>query len=103
QPCNGLEFYVTDRNAIKPLELALDIIATLMKLWPEEFDWDVHYHGTSIPLNKMWDGRYHFDLIMGDEQYRERLLEGATAAELSGLWKDEQREFENLVREFRIY
>jgi hypothetical protein len=40
---------------------------------------------------------------MGDEQYRERLLEGATAAELSGLWKDEQREFENLVREFRIY
>jgi len=103
QSCNGLEFYVTDRNAIKPLELALDIIAILMKLWPEEFDWNAHYHGTSIPVNKMWDGRYHFDLIIGEEQYREKLLQGATSAELSELWKDEQREFESLTREFRIY
>ncbi|WP_292590439.1 MULTISPECIES: exo-beta-N-acetylmuramidase NamZ family protein [unclassified Mesotoga] len=103
QSCNGLEFYVADRNTIKPLELALDIIATLIRLWPEKFDWDVHYHGTSIPLNKMWDGRYHFDLIMGEERYREELLKGATSAELSRLWEGEQREFESLIEEFRIY
>ncbi len=68
-----------------------------------EIDWDVHYHGTSIPLNKMWDGRYHFDLIMGEERYREELLKGATSAELSRLWEGEQREFESLIEEFRIY
>jgi uncharacterized protein YbbC (DUF1343 family) len=93
--CHGLEFFVTDKRCIEPLELAIDIISTVRKAYPEEFEWDLQYHGA--------DGRYHFDLLMGECIYRQKIEEGATSKDLVAMWTDEERNFEEYIKPFRIY
>jgi uncharacterized protein YbbC (DUF1343 family) len=93
--CAGLEFHVTDKREIRALELALDIIASVRKNYPDHFEWDLQYHNAG--------GRYHFDLLMGKEIYRKSIEEGATSKDLESLWKDEERDFAELIREFILY
>jgi len=93
--CHGLEFFVTDRKRIEPLELAIDIISTVRRVYPEEFQWDLQYHGA--------DGRYHFDLLMGESLYRKKIEEGAASKDFVAIWTDEERNFEEFIKPFRIY
>lgn len=93
--CNGLEFFVTDKRKAKPFELALDMIALIKKIYPADFQWDLQYHGAN--------GRHHFDLLLGDRRYREKLEEGAVSKELLEIWKGEEEEFKEKVSAFRIY
>ena len=86
---------MTDKRCIEPLELAIDIISTVRKAYPEEFEWDLQYHGA--------DGRYHFDLLMGECIYRQKIEEGATSKDLVAMWTDEERNFEEYIKPFRIY
>ncbi|HEY8542336.1 MAG TPA: DUF1343 domain-containing protein, partial [Pseudothermotoga sp.] len=61
QVCNGLEFFVTDKKKIKPLDLAIDVIATLRKIHSESFQWNDYFHDQSP--------RYYFDLLTGSDYY----------------------------------
>ena len=93
--CRGLEFFVENRETMRPIELALDLISTIKRLYPEEFEWDTSSHRAS--------GRYHFDLLMGNDKYRLAIDEGKGGEELSKIWTEEMKEFEERVREFWLY
>ncbi|BBJ28794.1 exo-beta-N-acetylmuramidase NamZ family protein [Athalassotoga saccharophila] len=88
--CNGLEFFVTDKNKIKPLEMTFDFIRLLKNLYKEDFEWE-------------FDGRYHFDLLIGDERYRKGIDEGRSGTELSSLWVDEVKKFKDIASKYFIY
>ncbi len=89
--CKGLEFFVTDKDKIKPIELTLNLILALKRLYPNDFEWEIS------------NGRYHFDLLIGDERYREGIEKGQSGEALSNLWYDEVREFEKIVSKYFIY
>ncbi|MGC8545677.1 MAG: exo-beta-N-acetylmuramidase NamZ family protein, partial [Athalassotoga sp.] len=88
--CNGLEFFVTDRNKIRPIEMTFDFIRLLKNLYKEDFEWE-------------FDGKYHFDLLIGDERYRKGIDEGRSGAELSNLWIDEVETFKDIASKYFIY
>ncbi|MGC8636714.1 MAG: exo-beta-N-acetylmuramidase NamZ family protein, partial [Athalassotoga sp.] len=88
--CNGLEFFVTDKNKIRPLELTFDFIRLLKEMYRNDFEWE-------------FDGRYHFDLLIGDERYRKGIDEGRNGAELSNLWIDEDKAFKDIASKYFIY
>jgi len=93
--CHGLEFFITNRNEFRPLELAIDLIAILKRTNPEKFSWDKYYHAPQ--------GQPYFDFLIGDSSYRERIEKGATSKDFVELWEKEAKEFSQLVESFRLY
>ncbi len=93
--CKGLEFFVLDKNEIKPIELALELILTIKELHPNEFKWDKSYHNAN--------GSYHFDLLIGSEKYRKMIDREKSVNEISATWKEEVEEFKEISKEFYIY
>ncbi len=89
--CNGLEFFVTDRNKIRPIEFALNFIRIIKNTYPQKFEWEIA------------NGKYHFDLLIGDAKYREGIDEGQSGEDLSKLWIDEVREFKRIASKYFIY
>lgn len=95
QVCNGLEFFVTDKKNIKPLHLAIDLIAVLKKVHPESFQWDGYFHDESP--------RYYFDLLIGSDYYRKAIEEGATSKDFESIWQKESEEFFKISQMYKIY
>ncbi len=95
--CHGLEFFVVDKKSMKPIELALNLISILRKDHPKEFEWNVSYPGTNAK------GRYHFDLLMGDESCRLAIDGEKNCQGLSEAWRKEEKSFENSAKKYRLY
>jgi len=93
--CHGLEFFVIDKSKAKPIELALELVSRLKKIHSKEFEWDTSYHGAN--------DRYHFDLLIGDDKYRKAIDEGRNGQELSRMWKEESKEFQELSKKYWLY
>jgi uncharacterized protein YbbC (DUF1343 family) len=70
----GLEIRITDRAAYRPLELMLQILATVHQLYPGRLHW-----GARPP--------YTFDLDMGTEQVRIGLAAGETPEQIEQAWE----------------
>ncbi|HEY8543365.1 MAG TPA: DUF1343 domain-containing protein, partial [Pseudothermotoga sp.] len=95
QICNGLEFFVTDKRKIKPLDLAIDVIATLRKIHSESFQWNDYFHDQSP--------RYYFDLLTGSDYYRKAIEEGATSKDFESIWQEESEEFLKVSKKYWLY
>ncbi len=95
QTCNGLEFFVTDKRRIKPLNLAIDLIATLKRIHPEAFRWDSYFHDNTE--------RYYFDLLIGSDFYRKAIEDGATSKDLESIWQSEAEDFLKRSVNFFLY
>ncbi|WP_041083455.1 exo-beta-N-acetylmuramidase NamZ family protein [Thermotoga profunda] len=95
QVCNGLEFFVTDKKKIKPLDLAIDVIATLRKIHSESFQWNDYFHDQSP--------RYYFDLLIGSDYYRKAIEEGATSKDFESIWQEESEEFLKISKKYWLY
>lgn len=93
--CHGLEFFVTDRDAFKPLELAIDLIAILRRTHPEKFAWDTYCHAA--------EDQPYFDLLIGSSLYREGIEKGLSSKDFSHVWEKEAKEFAESVERFRLY
>ncbi len=93
--CNGVELFVEDKHEIDPLMVALDLIITIRGMYPDKFRWDTTYHEAK--------GRHHFDLLMGTDKIREMIEKGMKAKEIKESWEDDQKEFEKIAKEYRIY
>lgn len=89
--CKGLEFFVKDKYEIRPIELTLNLVIALKKLYPNDFKWEIS------------NGQYHFDLLIGDERYRKSLDEGQSGEELSELWHEEVEKFKRIASKYFIY
>lgn len=95
QVCQGLEFFVTDKRKIKPLHLAIDLIACLKRLHPESFRWDSYVHDETE--------RYYFDLLIGSDFYRKAIDEGATSKDFDRIWNEESFKFSQRIERCRLY
>jgi uncharacterized protein YbbC (DUF1343 family) len=65
----GLRLIVTDRNALRPTELGLQLMATLRRLYPKAINF--------------WDSRK----LIGDPETIRRLTEGEAAESILSTWK----------------
>ncbi len=62
--CEGIEVFVTDRDAFRPVLTALKLIETAMKLYPDDFEWVKH------------GDEYWIDKLAGTSKLREAIEQG---------------------------
>jgi uncharacterized protein YbbC (DUF1343 family) len=65
----GLRLIITDRNALRPTELGLHLMATIRRLYPKAINF--------------WDNRK----LIGDPETIRRLTEGEAAESILSTWK----------------
>jgi uncharacterized protein YbbC (DUF1343 family) len=94
QTCSGVQVHVIERDALRPVELGLHVIAACRANAPEQFEF----------LKSSWEGRPpHFDLLTGVAAVREGLAEGKAVDELSAAWRESEEQFEEKRRPYLLY
>ncbi len=73
--CGGVQAHVTDRSALRPVRLGLEIVAALRALHPDRFVW---VGGR--------EGRSYFDLLTGTAQVRSAIEAGQAPADIERSW-----------------
>ena len=91
QECHGVQIHVTDRDQIKPVDVALHLIATVRQNYPDQFE---------FLKNR---GRYFFDLLAGTDDLRLRLMARESATEIVRSWETEVEKFTERCRPYLLY
>jgi len=73
--CHGAQIHITERARVRSLELGLAIIHTLMRLYPDEFEWREKPYEFVDEVPAM-------DLLCGNASVRAALDQGADLAEV---------------------
>jgi uncharacterized protein YbbC (DUF1343 family) len=87
QMCSGVQFHVTDRNALRPVTLGLHLISVLRDMYPGEFTWRVS----------------HFDQLIGSDQVRLALERGEPVEQVAQSWSETLAEFEQRRVPYLLY
>jgi uncharacterized protein YbbC (DUF1343 family) len=76
--CSGLEFHVTDREALQPVELGLRLIETIARAHPDRFQWrrEPYEFVTEVPAIDLLTGSAEFRRLLEEESRLDPLLEG---------------------------
>lgn len=94
EECRGLQVYITDRNVLKPITVALHLIAVARKLYPEHFDW------FRVP----WlDGANYFELLTGTDKVRIALENEESVDEIVRSWKPIEDRFRETREPYLLY
>ena len=88
--CAGVQIHVTDKRAVRPVELGVKLIDTVRRLWPKDFAFKQPIPG----------GRYHIDIESGTDEVR--LGQKTPDAILSG-WEKEAKAFESVRSLYGLY
>ena len=91
EPCHGVQVHVTNRDELKPIEVALHLIATARCDSPDRFEF------------RQNRGRYLFDLLAGTDGLRLRLMDGESPAEIVHRWEAEVEAFATQRRPYLLY
>ena len=89
--CGGVQIYILDREAARPVELGLHLLHALRGLAPDAFAW------------REGDSRFFIDLLLGSDRPRRSLDAGAEVAEVMSGWIEEIEAFERRRRPFLLY
>lgn len=90
--CGGVQVHVTDRNALRPVEVGIHLIDAILTLNPESFTW------RGGP-----EGPFFIDLLLGSDQPRQLLSNGAGASEVMSGWDEESARFAERQQPFLLY
>lgn len=71
EECFGVQAHVTERDALRPVSMALYLIATLRQMYPAQFAW----HGE------------HFDRLIGDVGVRSQIEASNSVASITSNWE----------------
>jgi len=88
--CGGVQIYITDRHAFKPLEMGIDLLFTVKQNY-EEFEF--------LPPVKE-NSRPFIDLLCGDNLYRQENLDVAAMVER---FREESHEFAKMKQQYHLY
>jgi uncharacterized protein YbbC (DUF1343 family) len=92
--CQGVQVHVTERQALRPVEAGLHVIAACRALAPDCFEF----------LASSWEGRPpHFDLLSGDAAIREGLAAGTPVADLVSGWPAVAAAFKQARQPYLLY
>lgn len=90
--CKGIEIFVTDRKAFKPIETALNILDVIYRLYPKEFNW-----------GDKSSGKYIFDLSMGTDKIRKYIESGMYPQDIVKTWEKDLGRFLEIRKRYLIY
>lgn len=90
QQCGGIQIHVTDRNCFAPVKVTLNIINTILQIYPEKFNW-------------IYKDKYFFDMLMGTDKVRKSLIEGVSVNDIIYSWRDEFSNFCEVRSEYLLY
>jgi len=94
EQCGGVHLYVMDRAVFRPVETALHLLATVKRLYPEDFAW----------LDPWTPGGHRsIDLLSGSSAIREGLDAGTPVDDLAAAWQDGLQAFERVRAEYLLY
>ncbi|MFC1715530.1 exo-beta-N-acetylmuramidase NamZ domain-containing protein [Candidatus Poribacteria bacterium] len=80
QRCGGVQVHVLNREEFAPVKTALNMIDTIRRIYPDEFQW-------------RGDDRPFFDLLMGTDKVRKQLSSGESVDNIMDSWTDERLKF----------
>jgi uncharacterized protein YbbC (DUF1343 family) len=84
--CEGIQVHVTEREALRPVSLGLQVIAAVRALAPTQFEWNAH-----------------FDRLMGSPRIREALDVGRAPADLIAEWAEVESAFADARAPYLLY
>lgn len=87
QLCEGVQVHVTDRAALRPVTMGLQLIRMLRDMYPTQFAWRAE----------------HFDSLIGNATTREQLERGVSVDAITAAWEDEQAAFRSRSRAYWLY
>jgi uncharacterized protein YbbC (DUF1343 family) len=88
----GVEIRVTDRSAYRPVDLTLQILDVVHRLYPAQFRW-----------GERSEGRYVFDLDMGTNQVRRGIIAGESPAQIEQQWEPALGRFLQIREKYLLY
>jgi uncharacterized protein YbbC (DUF1343 family) len=91
--CAGLQVYVTDRDAFRPVVTGVAVTAALSALYPTDFE----FRAPNV------NGRRHFDLLCGTASVREAIESGASPWEIAATWEAGLDEYHQACRSVMLY
>ena len=90
--CEGVQLHVLDRAAFEPLSTGFTALATVLRLYPQDFAW-------RIPQGEI----HNFDRLAGTDQIRLALDRGVSVAELVASWTEELQTFAEIRHRYLAY
>jgi len=94
--CGGCQIHVLDRDAFRPVEAGVALIAAFRGADPDRLRWrdpPYEYEHTLMP----------FDILAGSSELREQIEHGMPARDIAASWDPATAEFENLRQRFLLY
>ena len=94
--CRGVEIHITDRMALQPLALGLELLDVVRQLDPERFAWrpDPYEFVADVPA---------LDLLTGSAAAREALERGEDLEPILAHWRREVAAFEETLDGILLY
>ncbi len=87
QQCFGVQVHVTARELFHPVAGALEVIATVRKMYPDDFAWR----------------ETHFDRLMGDASVRGKIDAGVSVQLMISEWIPAQEKFRRARERYKLY
>ncbi|MCA9524537.1 MAG: DUF1343 domain-containing protein [Myxococcales bacterium] len=94
--CGGLSLHLRERDAVRSFAFALHLIATLRRLYPDDFDW------RREPYEFVSD-RLAIDLLCGTDAVRLAIEAGRRTPEILATMVDDQQRFDAIRRAVALY
>jgi len=84
--CGGVQVHVTDRNSLRPVSMALHLLAAARRLWRGEWAWEAH-----------------FDRLTGGSAVRLALERGDDPQEIAAAWETFLADFARRRQKYLLY
>ena len=92
ETCGGIQIYVLDREAIRPVAMGIHLLHACRQQNPDAFGWRVRD-----------GGEFSLDRLAGTDRVRLALSEGAEPEEVMAGWAEDAAAFEERRRPFLLY
>jgi len=94
--CGGVQIHVRDRQAFRPVETGVAVLAACRDAGPTSFAWrepPYEYEATKLP----------FDILAGSSRLREQIEGGEPSGAIARSWEDAVSAFNRIRERFLLY
>jgi uncharacterized protein YbbC (DUF1343 family) len=96
RPCAGYFAHVVDRRIFKPYRFTLEMLAAVIRLYPDHFAW-------APPPYEYVTDKLPIDVIFGDERVRSGLEAARPVHDMEREWADGLRAFTRVREKYLLY